>query len=290
MTLNCSRLTLGAVFLGVSLLVHSIGYAENIDPANNDHQYAYGENVGWLNAEPGGDGGDGVEVDGFRLTGYGWAENIGWLNVSCENNDACSAADYGVTNDGYGNLSGYAWSENAGWISFSCENTSSCGAVDYGVSVDPDTGEFSGDAWGENIGWVRFDYTGSATYGASTSWDGDSDGDGIPDPVEGPDDSPNDADTIPNYLDTDSDGDGLSDATEAGVDPANPVDTDSDGTPDYLDLDSDNDGIPDSEDPYPTIPGLIPAISTGGLLVLGMLLSATAALLLHARQARRSKI
>ena len=35
--------------------------AENIDPLNNGSQYAYGENVGWFNAEPNGDGGDGVE-------------------------------------------------------------------------------------------------------------------------------------------------------------------------------------------------------------------------------------
>jgi hypothetical protein len=116
----------------------------------------------------------------------------------------------------------------------------------------------------------------------------DLDGDGIPDIVEGIDDT--DDDEIPNYLDTDSDGDGLLDAIEAGVDPANPVDTDSDGTPDYLDLDSDNDGIPDSEDPYPTIPAAVPATSTGGLLLLGMLLSAAAVLSLHARKSRRLRI
>ena len=31
--------------------------AENIDPDNDDSQYAWAENVGWINAEPGGDGG-----------------------------------------------------------------------------------------------------------------------------------------------------------------------------------------------------------------------------------------
>jgi len=237
------------IFLVSFLLLCSVNsYAENIDPANDDHQYAYGENVGWLNTEPSGDGGDGVEVDGFKLEGYVWAENIGWISLSCENTSSCGTVEYGVTNDGQGNLSGYAWAENVGWISFSCENTSSCGTVDYGVTIDPDTGNFSGYAWSENVGWINFEYIESSTYGVETSWDGDSDGDGIPDPVEGPNDSPDDDDIVPNYLDDDSDGDGLSDSFEAGGAPTDPVDTDGDGTPDYLDMDSDNDGWDDDEE------------------------------------------
>jgi hypothetical protein len=38
--------------------------------------------------------------------------------LSCENTATCETQDYGVTNDGQGQLSGYAWSEDAGWISF----------------------------------------------------------------------------------------------------------------------------------------------------------------------------
>jgi len=206
------RLTCRVAFfiLSVPVLLSDICYAENIDPAADDHQYAWEENVGWLNAEP--SGGDGVEVDGFKLTGYIWAENIGWISLSCENTGSCGMVSYGVTNDGLGNLSGYAWAENVGWISFSCDNTSSCGTVDYGVTIDPDTGEFSGYAWGENIGWINFEYTISTTYGVVTSWDGDSDGDGIEDSVEGTDDP--DTDTIPNYLDLDSEGDLMTDAWE----------------------------------------------------------------------------
>ena len=85
--------------------------------------------------EPGawGDGGPGVAVGDFELTGYVWAENIGWVSLSCENTSSCGTVDYGVTNDGSGNLSGYAWGENVGWISFSCENTGSCSTVEYGV-------------------------------------------------------------------------------------------------------------------------------------------------------------
>jgi len=158
---------------------------ENIDPANDDSQYAYGQNIGWLNAEPSGDGGPGIEVEDTKLTGYIWAENIGWVNLSCENTSSCSSVNFGVINDGLGNLSGYAWAENVGWISFSCENTSACGAVDYGVMIDPWTGEFSGYAWGENIGWITFSGTTPVSFGVKSSWiatvylcEGDSEPDG----------------------------------------------------------------------------------------------------------------
>ena len=102
MTNRLFRQTLGAVFSVVLLLFCSAGYAaENIDPDNDDCEYAYGENVGWLNLEPDGDGGPGVEVSDSTLTGYMWGENIGWVNLS--------PTEGGVVNDGNGNLTGYAW-------------------------------------------------------------------------------------------------------------------------------------------------------------------------------------
>jgi hypothetical protein len=112
--------------------------AENIDPYRDDSQYAYGENVGWLNFEPG--AGDGVHVTSDGLSGFVWAENIGWINLSPESYG-------GVFNDGHDNLSGFAWAENAGWINFSPQYG--------GVTIDK-RGYFSGWAWGENIGWINF--------------------------------------------------------------------------------------------------------------------------------------
>ena len=112
-----------SIFFLVSWLPLSLSAAENIDPANADEQYAYGENVGWINAEPLGDGGSGVEVFDDKLTGWLWGENIGWISMSCENTFSCGTVNYGVTNDGDGHLGGYAWSENTGWVSMSCENT-----------------------------------------------------------------------------------------------------------------------------------------------------------------------
>jgi hypothetical protein len=153
----------GPLFL-VGLLVFCCAdsYAENIDPYEDDSQYAYGENVGWLNFEP--SQSEGAHVSQTQLTGYVWAENIGWISLSCENSGSCGTVNYGVTNDGAGNLSGYAWSENAGWISFSCDNTSSCGIVDYGVTIDVD-GNFGGYAWAENIGWINFNSADLYGYG-----------------------------------------------------------------------------------------------------------------------------
>jgi hypothetical protein len=135
------------IFIVFSLFPLSAS-AENIDPDNNGSQYAWGENVGWLNLEPGGDGGNGVDVTSTDLTGYIWGENIGWINLSPTNYG-------GVVNDGVGNLSGYAWGENVGWINFS------------GVAIHPVTGLFSGYAWGENIGWINFAPPG---IGIKTSW------------------------------------------------------------------------------------------------------------------------
>jgi hypothetical protein len=127
---------------------------ENIDPAGIGAQYAWGENVGWLNGEPFGDSGPGLEVDDFEVTGWLWGENVGWISASCKNTGSCEAVPYGVRNDGAGNLSGFAWAENAGWIDFA--------PAHGGVRIEPATGTFDGLAWGENIGWLSFTF-GSAS-------------------------------------------------------------------------------------------------------------------------------
>ena len=175
------------VALSLFLCPMTASAQENMDPDNNGSQYAWGENVGWLNFEPGGNGGPGVEVGDSGLTGYIWGENIGWVSLSCGNTASCGTVDFGVANNGVGNLSGYGWAENVGWVSFSCENTGSCGTVDYGVDIDPVTGCFSGHAWGENIGWIYFTLAGQPDSEVKTSWTAapcnDNDGDGYGDPA-----------------------------------------------------------------------------------------------------------
>ena len=147
---RCSLTIIGVLAL-LAAGVH-LGFAENIDPYEDGSQYAYGENVGWLNFEPkvSADPCDyGVSVSDTKLTGFIWAENIGWINLDPNDVDP----NTGITNDGTGKLSGYAWAENVGWIKF---NPVVVGDPnDYGVKIDSD-GNFSGFAWGENIGWINF--------------------------------------------------------------------------------------------------------------------------------------
>jgi hypothetical protein len=168
-------LLLLAALVLVGALGAVVAFAENIDPFNSGEQYAWGENVGWLNAEPGSNGGPGVTVSNTALTGYLWGENIGWVNMSCQNTANCAgpAGNWRVTNDGAGNLGGYAWGENVGWLSFSCANSGTCiTGVDYGVHINPGTGVFSGYAWGENIGWISFSDDAPVAYRVKTSWPG----------------------------------------------------------------------------------------------------------------------
>jgi hypothetical protein len=145
----------------VLLFLPKLVYGENIDPSDDDSQYAYGENVGWLNFEP--NEGPGVKVSDVNLTGYVWAENIGWIIL--DPNDA--DPNTGVSNDGTGLLTGLAWGENVGWINF---NPKVPGDPNhYGVTIGHD-GNFAGWAWGENIGWIHFSSTAPVAYKVQTSW------------------------------------------------------------------------------------------------------------------------
>jgi len=163
-------LFLGAACVSALALAGATAFAaENIDPAADDHQYAWGENIGWVNAEPSGQGGPGAEVQDFRLVGWMWGENVGWINLSCLNNATCADSSFGVSNDGYGALSGFAWSENMGWINFApttCLPDPTCG-----VRIASATGYFQGRAWSENGGWISFSDGGApAAWTARTSW------------------------------------------------------------------------------------------------------------------------
>jgi len=97
-------------------------------------QYAWGENVGWINF--GTEYGE-VTVTDNTITGYAWDAIYGWINLAPQNG--------GVLNDGAGNLSGQAWSQNGGWIDFD------------GVTIDGTSGRFSGLAEGDIYGRINFD-------------------------------------------------------------------------------------------------------------------------------------
>jgi hypothetical protein len=154
--------------LMILCLPAKLALAENIDPCDDGSQYAYGENVGWVNFEPNVAGPNvGATVTDSNVTGFVWAENIGWINL--DPNDA--DPNTGVTNDGTGELSGLAWGENVGWINF--DPNVAGNPNHYGVTIDAN-GDFDGWAWGENIGWIHFQSASPVTYKVQTSWTGSS--------------------------------------------------------------------------------------------------------------------
>jgi hypothetical protein len=152
----------GLALLSASLLNTVAVLAENVDPAHDGSQWAWAENVGWINGEPGGDGGQGLHIEDFTVSGWLWGENIGWISLTCENLGTCETLGYGVRNDGTGALTGWAWAENAGWIRFD--------TISSGVFVDVVAGELGGHAWGENIGWISFQSPGPHPYVMRTGW------------------------------------------------------------------------------------------------------------------------
>jgi hypothetical protein len=172
------QLSSALLFLAGGLLAAGItgdvARGENIDPDNNDSQVAWGENVGWQNAELdwNGDGtiDGGVHVYDHELTGWIWGENVGWVSLSCDNTASCGTTEYRVHHDGCGNLRGYGWGENVGWVNFSCDTNGYCATSDYGVKIYPTTGEFSGQAWAENLGWINFDWGFAPPNNMKTSW------------------------------------------------------------------------------------------------------------------------
>jgi len=121
--------------------------ASNIDSID---KYAWSTNSGWVNHN---DTNGGVTVYDDHLEGYAWAENVGWIRLGTYTDGNThtytnTSTDYGINNDGSGNLSGYAWSSNVGWINFNPDDSQ--------VTINTTTGDFDGYAWSENVGWIHF--------------------------------------------------------------------------------------------------------------------------------------
>jgi len=142
MNRNALQLVAASALVTVAL-THA---ATTINPVN---KYSYGANLGWINAYA--DGANGVVIGNYYCTGNLYAANVGWINlgsgspangIQYQNN---SASDFGVNQDGLGNLRGYAWGANVGWLNFE-----STGAP----KVDLVTGILSGYVWSANCGWI----------------------------------------------------------------------------------------------------------------------------------------
>ena len=145
---------------GIMLGLVGVAYAAtNID---STYKWAWGANVGWINFAP---THGGVTVYPDHLEGYAWGENIGWIRLGAHTGGSphtygnTSNTDYGINNDGNGNLSGYAWGTSVGWINFNPSHSQ--------VIIDPATGSFDGYAWAENVGWIHFK---GSTYNVVTTY------------------------------------------------------------------------------------------------------------------------
>src|ERR1700722_15626510 len=112
------RFTLACAFLGLLSSTAAIA-STTIDAAN---KYAYGGNLGWMDWR--GDTNNGAVIGEYVCSGYIYSANVGWINlgsvspanlIQYQNN---SATDFGVNQDGLGNLRGYAYGANIGWIAF----------------------------------------------------------------------------------------------------------------------------------------------------------------------------
>jgi hypothetical protein len=132
--------------IGVDVSLASAPPSSTIDGVN---RYAYGANVGWMDWYA--DGANGAVIGAYVCSGYIYSANVGWINlgsgspangIQYQNN---TAGDFGVNQDGLGNLSGYAYGANIGWINFE-----STGAP----MINMTTGQFSGCVWSANCGWI----------------------------------------------------------------------------------------------------------------------------------------
>ena len=132
-----------AFSLRPSALLHA---ATTIDAAN---KYAYGANLGWMDWT--GDTANGVVIGEYVCAGNIYSANVGWIALGSGSPtngiyyQNLSANDFGVNQDGLGNLRGYAYGANIGWINF--ENTGA-------PKVDLVTGNLSGYVWSANCGWI----------------------------------------------------------------------------------------------------------------------------------------
>jgi hypothetical protein len=120
--------------------------ATTIDALN---RYAYGANIGWMDWT--GDGANGAVIGEYVCSGYIYAANVGWINlgsgspanqIQYQNN---SASDFGVNQDGLGNLRGYAYGANIGWVNFESNGAPKINMI---------TGQMSGWVWSANCGWI----------------------------------------------------------------------------------------------------------------------------------------
>jgi len=210
-----TQLALLALVSAFSLLPSARLHAATTINATN--HYAYAANLGWLDGR--GDTNNGTVIGEYVCSGYLYAANVGWINLGSGapangiqylNN---AGTDYGVNQDGLGNLRGEAYGANIGWIHF--ENTGA-------PKVDLLTGKMSGHVWSANCGWISLSNAVAQVQTDRIIPGADTDSDGMADAWER---------TYTNTLtaftalsDTDHDGSTDKQEAQAGTNPLDPND------------------------------------------------------------------
>jgi hypothetical protein len=146
------KFTAVALLLAILSAQRSTGFAgTTIDAAN---KAAYGANLGWVDWR--GDTNNGAVIGEYVCSGYIYSANVGWINLGGGTPangiyyQNLSAGDFGVNQDGLGNLRGYAYGANIGWINFEATGA---------PQVDLATGKMTGYAWSANCGWISLSNT-----------------------------------------------------------------------------------------------------------------------------------
>jgi len=145
--LTICRLALAAFLATVfPPFINPCAGSTTIDATNN---FAYGANIGWMDWR--GDTNNGAVIGEYVCSGYLYSANIGWINLGSGSPangiyyQNLSAGDFGVNQDGLGNLRGFAYAANIGWINFETNGA---------PKVDLLTGKLSGYIYSANVGWI----------------------------------------------------------------------------------------------------------------------------------------
>ncbi len=146
---------------------------------NLTNKFAYGANLGWMDWR--GDTTSGAVIGEYVCSGAIYSANVGWISlgggaptngIQYQN---LSASDFGVNQDGLGNLRGYAYGANIGWVNFEANGA---------AKVDLKTGRLSGSIYSANCGWISLSNAFAFVQTDTIQMGTDSDGDGIADAWE----------------------------------------------------------------------------------------------------------
>ena len=198
-------------FLTSVVLLSSLASGWSATTINSANKFSYAANLGWMDWR--GDTANGAVIGEYVCSGYVYSANVGWIDLGGGNPtngiryQNLSASDFGVNQDGLGNLRGYAYGANIGWINF--ENLGA-------PKVDLKTGNFSGSVWSANCGWISLSNALAFVQSDTIASGVDTDGDGMADAWER-----QNFGNLSASATADADGDGMSNMQEflAGTNP-----------------------------------------------------------------------